>query len=157
MFSFSVVCVILVLSSFLIYLFSGSHIYLLTFAYVLVRLFIQSVFVELLVVYILLWIPSGVFYDDFPLLSPTASAENADATVSAFLDALGWQHAKTGAKGRPFAHEFDVLGMCHTYIYIYTQLHIHTPCYMPLYKPRGSEALMQASRALNHVYHNQEP
>ena len=48
-----------------------SHIYLLTFAYVLVRLFIQSVFVELLVVYILLWIPSGVFYDDFPLLSPT--------------------------------------------------------------------------------------
>ena len=105
----------------------------------------------------LLWIPSGVFYDDFPLLSPTASAENADATVSAFLDALGWQHAKTGAKGRPFAHEFDVLGMCHTYIYIYTQLHIHTPCYMPLYKPRGSEALMQASRALNHVYHNQEP
>ena len=60
----------------------------------------------------LLWIPSGVFYDDFPLLSPTASAENADATVSAFLDASGWQHAKTGAKGRPFSHEFDVLGMC---------------------------------------------
>ena len=60
----------------------------------------------------LLWIPSGVFYDDFPLLSPTASAENADDTVSAFLDALGWQHAKTGAKGRPFSHEFDVLGMC---------------------------------------------
>eukprot|EP00439_Symbiodinium_sp_Y106_P000856 s11707_g1.t1 len=60
----------------------------------------------------LLWIPSGVFYDDFPLLSPMASAENADNTVSAFLDALGWQHAKTGAKGRPFAHEFDVLGVC---------------------------------------------
>ena len=32
--------------------------------------------------------------------------------MSAFLDALGWQHAKTGAKGRPFSHEFDVLGMC---------------------------------------------
>ena len=56
--------------------------------------------------------PFGVFYDDLPLLSPTASAENADTTVSAFLDALGWQHAKTGVKGRPFAHEFDVLGMC---------------------------------------------
>ncbi|CAE7585559.1 unnamed protein product [Symbiodinium sp. CCMP2592] len=28
-----------------------------------------------------------------------SSAENADSTASAFLDALGWRHAKTGAKG----------------------------------------------------------
>ena len=59
----------------------------------------------------LLWIPAGVFYDDFPLLSPAESSDNADAVVSAFLDELGWLHAKTGAKGKPFAEEFDVLGM----------------------------------------------
>ena len=59
----------------------------------------------------LLWIPAGVFYDDFPLLSPAASSDNADAIVSAFLDELGWLHAKTGVKGKPFAEEFDVLGM----------------------------------------------
>ena len=41
-----------------------------------------------------------------------ASSENADRNVSEFLDALGWQHAKTGIKGRPFAPEFEVLGMC---------------------------------------------
>ncbi|CAE7839764.1 unnamed protein product, partial [Symbiodinium necroappetens] len=59
----------------------------------------------------LLWIPAGVFHDDFPLLSPAESSDNADAVVSAFLDELGWLHAKTGAKGKPFAEEFDVLGM----------------------------------------------
>ena len=59
----------------------------------------------------LLWIPAGVFYDDFPLLSPAESSDNADAVVSEFLDQLGWLHAKTGAKGKPFAEEFDVLGM----------------------------------------------
>ncbi|CAE7247692.1 unnamed protein product [Symbiodinium sp. CCMP2592] len=59
----------------------------------------------------LLCIPAAVFFDDYPLMSPAGSAENADSTASAFLDALGWRHAKTGAKGRPFASDFDVLGM----------------------------------------------
>ena len=59
----------------------------------------------------LLWIPAGVFYDDFPLFSPTAGAAEADRVVSEFLDALGWRHAKTGHKGRPFSEEFEVLGM----------------------------------------------
>ena len=60
----------------------------------------------------LLWIPAGVYYDDFPLMCPAASSENADECVSSFLDALGWLHAKTGTKGQPFAPGFTVLGMC---------------------------------------------
>ncbi|CAE7239643.1 unnamed protein product, partial [Symbiodinium sp. CCMP2456] len=59
----------------------------------------------------LLCLPSGVFYDDFPLLCPAGSANNADESASALLDLLGWAHAKTGAKGRPFAEQFEVLGM----------------------------------------------
>ncbi|CAE7237184.1 unnamed protein product [Symbiodinium sp. CCMP2592] len=59
----------------------------------------------------LLCIPAAVFFDDYPLMSPAGSADNADTAASAFLDALGWRHAKTGAKGRPFASDFDVLGM----------------------------------------------
>ena len=60
----------------------------------------------------LLWIPAGVYYDDFPLMCPAASSGNADECVSSFLDALGWLHAKTGTKGQPFTPEFAVLGMC---------------------------------------------
>ncbi|CAE6928880.1 unnamed protein product [Symbiodinium natans] len=51
----------------------------------------------------LLWIPSGVYFDDYPLLCPAATAESADSVVSDFLDCLGWRHAKTGVKGRAFA------------------------------------------------------
>ncbi|CAE7608013.1 unnamed protein product, partial [Symbiodinium natans] len=59
----------------------------------------------------LLWIPSGVYFDDYPPLCPAATAESADSVVSDFLDCLGWRHAKTGVKGRAFAPSFDVLGM----------------------------------------------
>ena len=59
----------------------------------------------------LLCLPSGVFYDDFPLLCPAGSASNADESASALLDLLGWAHAKTGSKGKPFAEQFEVLGM----------------------------------------------
>lgn len=55
-------------------------------------------------------IPSACYFDDFPLFSPTSSAERTDAQVSEFLNLLGWRHSQTGAKGLPFAESFDVLG-----------------------------------------------
>eukprot|EP00435_Cladocopium_sp_Y103_P058430 s153_g20.t1 len=58
----------------------------------------------------MLVIPSGVFYDDFPLFSPVEVAENADNSASELLDLLGWKHARTGPKGRPFEKKFQVLG-----------------------------------------------
>ena len=41
----------------------------------------------------MLVIPSAVFYDDFPLLSPRETADSADECASALLDLLGWRHA----------------------------------------------------------------
>ncbi|CAJ1408832.1 unnamed protein product [Effrenium voratum] len=58
----------------------------------------------------MLVIPCGVFYDDFPLLSPCETASNADESASELLDLLGWRHARTGPKGLPFASSFNVLG-----------------------------------------------
>ena len=43
-----------------------------------------------------LLVPSSVFYDDLPLLSPEESADEADERASELLDLLGWRHAKTG-------------------------------------------------------------
>ena len=54
-------------------------------------------------------IPCGVFYDDFPMFSPSEIAEDADSSASALLDLLGWRHARTGPKGKPFAEVFQVL------------------------------------------------
>ena len=58
----------------------------------------------------MLLIPCGVFYDDFPMFSPSEIAEDADLAASALLDLLGWRHARTGPKGKPFSHVFQVLG-----------------------------------------------
>eukprot|EP00435_Cladocopium_sp_Y103_P020793 s3081_g5.t1 len=58
----------------------------------------------------MLRIPCGVFYDDYPLFSPKELADNADECASALLDVLGWKHARTGPKGKPFDSSFDVLG-----------------------------------------------
>ena len=55
-------------------------------------------------------IPSACHFDDFPLFSPTSSAERTDTQVSEFLNLLGWRRSQTGAKGLPFAESFDVLG-----------------------------------------------
>ena len=52
----------------------------------------------------MLLLPCGVFYDDFPFFSP------ADLAASALLDLLGWRHARTGPKGKPFEAVFNVLG-----------------------------------------------
>ena len=58
----------------------------------------------------MLMVPCGVFYDDFPLFSPAEIAGDADSCVSELLDLLGWKHARTGRKGRPFEPVFQVLG-----------------------------------------------
>ena len=58
----------------------------------------------------MLVIPSGVFYDDFPLFSPEELASNADESASELLDLLGWRHARTGPKGKAFDRAFNVLG-----------------------------------------------
>ena len=58
----------------------------------------------------MLLIPCGVFYDDFPLFSPKELAQNADEAASSLLDILGWRHARTGPKGKPFEDQFQVLG-----------------------------------------------
>ena len=57
----------------------------------------------------MLVIPCGVFYDDFPLFSPEERAADADLSASALLDLLGWRHARTGPKGKPFQDKFQVL------------------------------------------------
>ena len=58
----------------------------------------------------MLWIPCGEFYDDFPLFAPCELASDADRCASELLDLLGWKHARTGPKGRPFEQKFNVLG-----------------------------------------------
>ena len=58
----------------------------------------------------MLLIPCGVFYDDFPMFSPEELATNADEAASELLDLLGWKHARTGPKGKPFESSFNVLG-----------------------------------------------
>ena len=58
----------------------------------------------------MLVIPCGVFYDDYPLFAPEESAANADMSASALLDLIGWRHARTGPKGKPFSAKFQVLG-----------------------------------------------
>ena len=58
----------------------------------------------------MLLIPCGVFYDDFPMFSPSELAEDADSSASAVLEILGWRHAWTGPQGKPFSEVFQVLG-----------------------------------------------
>ena len=58
----------------------------------------------------MLLIPCGVFFDDFPMFSPKGLAMDADQSASELLDLLGWKHARTGPKGRPFESCFNVLG-----------------------------------------------
>ena len=58
----------------------------------------------------MLLIPCGVFFDDYPMFSPGELAEDADRSASELMDLLGWKHARTGPKGRPFEPCFQVLG-----------------------------------------------
>ncbi|CAE7245192.1 unnamed protein product, partial [Symbiodinium sp. CCMP2456] len=56
-------------------------------------------------------VPSAVYFDDYPIFTPCEGSKDADDMVSQFLSMLGWDHAKTGQKGKPCASSFDVLGM----------------------------------------------
>ena len=56
-------------------------------------------------------VPSAVYFDDYPMFSPKASAQETDSLVSDFLDLLGWKHDRTGPKGKPFDSSFDVFGL----------------------------------------------
>lgn len=56
-------------------------------------------------------VPSAVYFDDYPMFSPKASAQETDSLVSDFLDLLGWKLDRTGPKGKPFDSSFDVLGL----------------------------------------------
>ena len=58
----------------------------------------------------MLKIPCGVFYDAFPFFCPKRLATNADEAASSLLDILGWRHARTGPKGKPFESQFHVRG-----------------------------------------------
>ena len=53
----------------------------------------------------------GCFYDDFPIVEPSISAVLATQSVQHLLEALGWLYAKDPSKDKPFAEEFDVLGI----------------------------------------------
>ena len=46
----------------------------------------------------LLWGPCTCFYDDYPTISPNASAAILSKAMSAMLTLLGWDHAKVGVK-----------------------------------------------------------
>ena len=59
----------------------------------------------------MLAIPSGVFYDDFPMFSSQRALPRMQTwRASELLDMLGWKHAKTGTKSAPFGEKFNVLG-----------------------------------------------
>lgn len=49
------------------------------------------------------------FYDDYPTLEFAMAAENTTQVVSGFFQLLGWRHAVTGKKAKPFAPTFAAL------------------------------------------------
>ena len=53
----------------------------------------------------------GVFFDDFPLLEPSLTAQMASLSVEGLLSALGWKYAQGSDKEIPFADSFDLLGV----------------------------------------------
>ena len=59
----------------------------------------------------MLAVPSGVFYDDYPLFAPASLAAEISEDITTLLDVLGWDHARDGSKAKPFCPSFDVLGM----------------------------------------------
>ena len=54
---------------------------------------------------------AGCFYDDYPLLEPSVTANMASKSFELILDTLGWRFAKSDDKAEPFAKSFDLLGV----------------------------------------------
>ena len=48
------------------------------------------------------------FYDDYPTLEFAMAAENTTQVVSGFFQLLGWRHAVSGKKAKPFALGFKL-------------------------------------------------
>ena len=59
----------------------------------------------------LLFSLSTCFYDDFPTISPKASASILSKSMTAVLNLLGWDHAQVGVKAIDFASDFNALGI----------------------------------------------
>ncbi|CAE7237649.1 unnamed protein product [Symbiodinium sp. CCMP2456] len=57
-----------------------------------------------------LLVPSSVYFDDFPSLSPRATAKSATDGISFLLKALGWKFSTDPDKAKDFDRNFDVLG-----------------------------------------------
>ncbi|CAE7239607.1 unnamed protein product [Symbiodinium sp. CCMP2592] len=55
-------------------------------------------------------VPSSVYFDDFPAISPKASSASATAAIKFLLSALGWRFSTDPDKARDFDSTFDVLG-----------------------------------------------
>lgn len=53
----------------------------------------------------------GVFFDDFPMIEPPASAKMAKMTFELLLKSLGWKFSQDEAKSQPFSETCDVLGV----------------------------------------------
>ena len=51
------------------------------------------------------------FYDDYPTLEFAMAAENTTQVVCGFFQLLGWRHAVTGKKAKPFSPTFAALGV----------------------------------------------
>ena len=54
---------------------------------------------------------STVFYDDFPTVETTETAQTALECAEGLLQALGWKFATEGKKALPFQESFNVLGV----------------------------------------------
>ena len=51
------------------------------------------------------------YFDDFPTLELQSAAEVTTGIVSQFFQLIGWRHAVTGKKAKPFEHIFGALGV----------------------------------------------
>eukprot|EP00435_Cladocopium_sp_Y103_P018632 s3736_g4.t1 len=51
------------------------------------------------------------FYDDYPTIDFAMSAEATTSVVSGFFQLLGWRHAVSGKKAKPFSTTFTALGV----------------------------------------------
>eukprot|EP00435_Cladocopium_sp_Y103_P032079 s2147_g8.t1 len=99
----------------------------------------------------LLWRDFGVvttnFYDDYPTVEFDSAAESTTCVVSSFLQMLGWKHAVSGKKAKPFSECFSALGV------EYNLSNIHTGSFTIGNKP---ERLQRIQRMIEQVHADQK-
>ena len=59
----------------------------------------------------MLEVPTSTFFDDFPMVCPSADAEEVTTCCSKLLHLLGGRFAEIGDKALPFDTHFNVLGI----------------------------------------------